>query len=221
MSILNFLLTCDIVLAYCELVGSVLDNEVSCCFVHISVACGCCAYILYLTFVKIECECGNYCVSVGSGVLYESILTVLQTCELSRVSGEFYFCNIAECLAAVDADALESNALILGLEKECSLACVCGNLLAAQSLLVDCYCRSQLVLYLKSLAVVLLDYISACYCVNVCNNTVVNCEVELCNYFIAGRSSCLFEAVLAVLETCKVDIVACEFVRCIIGCESL
>ena len=109
-------------------------------------------------------------------------MTVLESCELSRVAGELSLCDLAESLAAVDLNALECYALIVRCEFEYSVSCVSSDLLSTESLLVDSNCRLELVLYLDSLAIVLLSYLAACYGINVLNNAVFDSKAELGNY---------------------------------------
>ena len=48
----------------------------------------------------------------------------------------------------------------------------------------------------------------------VCNLAVLDCECELCYSCVAVGSCCLFETVLAVLQTVELCIITCELCAC-------
>ncbi len=50
---------------------------------------------------------------------------------------------------------------------------------------------------------------------------VLYCECELCYCCEAVRSCCLFETVLAVLQTCELSAVALELYRLVVSCKCL
>ena len=89
MSILYFIIACDIILADRELVVGIFNYKLA-VFVYVSLTVCYCTYICYVAlFVNVECELCNCCEAAGSCCLFKRICSLLQTCEVYVVACEF------------------------------------------------------------------------------------------------------------------------------------